>query len=195
MARPQSSRPGARDRILAAAADLFYQEGVHNVGIDRIIAASGVAKMSLYNHFKSKDALIAAWLQQQDDQWRSQFIAEVEARGARPRDRLLAICDVLAERFACPDFRGCPFINSTVELANPEHPGCGVVATHQQELRHYLLTLAQAADLPAAEDLAEQLLILMEGATVVAMMQRDPAAAHRARAIAATLLAASPPQA
>ena len=91
MAPTKSSRPSVRDRILSTASELFYKEGVNNVGIDRIIAESGVAKMSLYNHFKSKDDLIAAWLQQRDERWRTWFKATVEGLATEPSDRVLAI--------------------------------------------------------------------------------------------------------
>ncbi|NET11247.1 MAG: helix-turn-helix transcriptional regulator, partial [Symploca sp. SIO2B6] len=127
MARTQSSRPPVRDRILAAASRLFYQEGIQNVGVDRIISESGVAKMSLYNHFKSKDALIAAWLKQRDEEWCTWFHARMDAlstgidvEGSQliaAQRRLLIIFDVLYEWFEQPNFRGCAFINSTVELA------------------------------------------------------------------------------
>ncbi|MCM1982546.1 TetR/AcrR family transcriptional regulator [Lyngbya confervoides] len=111
-----------RDRIMQAASTLFYQKGVQNVGIDRIIAELGVAKMSLYNHFKSKDALIAAWLQQRDHNWRDWFQHRVEALATAPQERLLAMFDALQKWFSQPDFCGCAFINSAVELVDPEHP-------------------------------------------------------------------------
>ena len=188
---PKSSRPSARERILVAASDLFYREGVQNVGIDRIIAESGVAKMSLYNHFKSKDALITAWLQQRDDDWRTWFVARVEALATEPGDRLLAVFDVLQEWFERPDFRGCAFINSTVELVDPEHPGYQVAIRHQQTIFDYLLSLVEAAESLQPKLLAQQLLILVEGAIVIAMMQGSPEAAKQAKQAAAVLMAQS----
>ena len=188
MARTPSSRLSARDRILNAASELFYREGVQNVGIDRIIAESGVAKMSLYNHFKSKDALIAAWLQEQDASWRSWLQATVERLATEPCDRILAVFDALHESFAQPNFRGCAFINSTVELADPGHPGYQVCLEHQQAIYDYLFSLVKAANLAAPETLAQQLVILAEGATVVAMMQRSAEAATQAKTIATILI-------
>ncbi|WP_204150160.1 TetR/AcrR family transcriptional regulator [Leptolyngbya sp. CCY15150] len=183
-----SSKPSVRDRIMQAASTLFYQEGVQNVGIDRIIAESGVAKMSLYNHFKSKDALIAAWLQQRDVNWREWFQKTVEKQATAPAERLLAMFDVLEEWFSQPDFRGCAFINSSVELVDPEHPGYQVAIEHQQALYGYILHLVQAAELDSPDAVAEQLLLLMEGAIVVAMMRRSPAAATHAKTAAAMLI-------
>ncbi|MEB3356080.1 MAG: TetR/AcrR family transcriptional regulator [Synechococcales bacterium] len=188
MARSKSSRSSARDRILATAADLFYKEGVQNVGVDRIIAESGVAKMSLYNHFKSKDALIAAWLQQRDEQWREWFQSTVERLATNPGDRLLAVFDALQEWFEQSDFRGCAFINSTVELVDRCHPGYQVAIDHQQAVFDYLVSLVKAANLPNPEAFAEQLMILVEGAIVVAMMQRRPGVAMQAKQMATVLL-------
>jgi len=183
-----SAKPSARDRIMNAASDLFYREGTQNVGIDRIIAESGVAKMSLYNHFKSKDALIAAWLQQRDANWRDWFQKTVEQQAAEPAERLLAMFDALEAWFSQPDFRGCAFINSSVELVDPEHPGYQVAIEHQQAIYDYILQLVQAAEIPNPDAVAEQLLLLVEGAIVVAMMRRSPVAAKHAKAAAATLI-------
>ncbi|ERT04576.1 bacterial regulatory s, tetR family protein [Lyngbya aestuarii BL J] len=184
-----SSRSCVRDRILTTASELFYKEGVQNVGIDRIIAESGVAKMSLYNHFKSKDALIAAWLQQQDESWRTWFQETVERLATQPEDRVLAIFDALKECFEQPDFRGCAFLNSAVELVDPEHPGYQVSLEHQQATFDYMLSLVKAANLPDAEELTEQLVILAVGATVVAMMKRNSSSAMQAKQAAAQLIA------
>lgn len=190
MARtPSSSRPSARDRILTAASDLFYKEGIQHVGIDRIIAESGVAKMSLYNHFKSKDALIAVWLQEQHECWRTWFQNAVD-RYAQETDELpvLAIFDAIKEWAEEPNFRGCAFINSAVELVNPEHPGYQVSLEHQQAVFDYILDLVKAAKLPNPQALTHQLVILMQGATVLTMMQRSSDAAVQAKAAAATLI-------
>ncbi|MGB3189273.1 MAG: TetR/AcrR family transcriptional regulator [Limnoraphis sp.] len=186
-----SSRSCVRDRILMTASELFYKEGVQNVGIDRIIAESGVAKMSLYNHFKSKDTLIAAWLQQQDESWRTWFQETVERLATQPEERVLAIFDALKECFEQPNFRGCAFLNSAVELVDPEHPGYQVSLEHQQATFDYILSLVKAANLPDAEELTEQLVILAVGATVVAMMKRNSKAAMQAKQAAARLIAES----
>ena len=191
MARTQSSRPSARDRILAAASELFYKEGVQNVGIDRIIAESGVAKMSLYNHFKSKDALIAAWLQQQQENWQPWFQAAVESQAMTPEDRLLTIFDTLQAWFEQSNFRGCAFINSIVELVDPAHPGYQVALKNKQATFDYILKLVKAAGLSNPQALTQQLVILMNGATVVAMMQQSSEAAIRAKEAAAVLIARS----
>jgi len=193
MARTQSSRRPARDRILAAASKLFYKEGLQNVGIDRIIAESGVAKMSLYNHFKSKDDLIAAYLQQRVENWEPWFQQKVEELATDPREQILVIFDILHAWFEETNFRGCAFINSTVELANPAHPAFQVAVQHKQAMFDYILSLTKAANLNSPEDIAHQLQILIEGAIIVAMMQNNCAMALQAKKAAASLIASHAP--
>lgn len=192
MARSQSSRSparaSARDRILTTAAELFYQEGTQNVGIDRIISESGVAKMSLYNHFKGKDALIAAWLEERNTRSCQWLQSTVEGLATEPRDRLLAIFDALATWFEQPNFRGCAFINTMAELADASHPATQVAVAHKRAIADYILSLVTAAEVPEPEILTQQLLILFEGAIVVATMQQNPAAAWQAKQVAAALI-------
>ena len=191
MARTASSRrPSARNRILTAASDLFYKEGVNKVGIDRIIAESGVAKMSLYNNFKSKDDLIAAYLEQFDQSWTPAFQKKVEELADEPTDQLLAIFDVLHGWFQKPDFRGCAFVNTSVELANPDHPAAQIAAKHKQMTMAYIESLAEAAGLQNAESLAFQIAILIEGAIALALMGQKEQAAVHAKAAAVVLVAA-----
>jgi AcrR family transcriptional regulator len=185
-----SPKKSARDRILDAALELFYQKGIHNVGVDEIVAHSGVAKMSLYNHFHSKDQLVAAFLRQRDENWRRWFEATVEQKARNPTERLLAMFDTLKDWFEQPTFRGCAFINATVELVNSDHPGYQVALEHKQALYQYILKLAQAAEIKDAAALARQLLLLIEGAIVLALMERRSDAAVEARAAASALLTA-----
>ena len=188
MPKPKTARKSVHDRILNTASSLFYQQGIRNVGIDKIIAESGVAKMSLYNHFKSKDALIEAWLRQEDQQWCEWLKSAIEERTHNPSKQLLAIFDALREWFEGPDFRGCAFINASIELANPDHPGHRVALEHQQSIYRYILSLAQAADVLSPEQLARQLLLLVQGAIVVAMMEGSWSTASQAKKAAAILI-------
>ncbi|KAI9131098.1 TetR/AcrR family transcriptional regulator [Acaryochloris sp. CCMEE 5410] len=188
MSVSKTPRKPVRERILDTACELFYREGIQNVGIDRIIAESGVAKMSLYNHFKSKDALIEAFLRQRDQQWRDWFVTRVEEHSADPKQRLLSLFDVLQEWFESPNFRGCAFINATVELANPHHPGCQAALDHQLAVYQYIFDLVKAEGLEPAEPVARQLLLLVQGAIVIAMMQDRPQAAAEAKSAATLLL-------
>src|SRR3954452_2395560 len=109
---------GARERILSAAYDLFSRRGVRAVGIDAIIAQSGVARMTLYRHFASKEQLVLAYLERREELWTRRWLqAEVEQRASDPAERLLAIFDVFDAWFRREDFEGCAFINIMLESA------------------------------------------------------------------------------
>ena len=111
----------ARDRILDTAYDLFSRHGIRAVGVDRIVAESGVAKMSLYRHFPSKDDLVLPFLQEREQRWTKDWLqAEAERRGATAAERMLAIFDVFGEWFVIEDFEGCSFINVLLEFDDRE---------------------------------------------------------------------------
>ena len=183
-------RPAPRERLLSAADQLFYEEGVCSVGIDRVIAEAGVAKGSLYYVFGSKDELVRAYLGGRSEQWRGHLTAELDARYATARDRLVGVFDVLAEGCGAPGFRGCPFINASAEAK----PG-GVVEQATDEHRAWVRGLVSglAAEAGAAdpEGLAAQLTLLYDGAMVAAQLDRDPAAAIPARHAAEALVTAA----
>src|SRR3954469_18658607 len=109
--------PGARERILETAYELFSRHGIQAVGVDRIVAEAGVAKMSLYRNFGSKDELVLAFLRAREERWtRGWLQAEAQSRGETPAERLLAIFDVFGEWFARTDFEGCSFVNVLLEI-------------------------------------------------------------------------------
>src|ERR1700712_1525754 len=108
------ARTSARERLLTAADELFYEEGIHSVGIDRIIERAGVAKASLYNTFGSKDELVRGYLQSRHEARQARLTTKL-ARYDDPRDRLLGVFDVMDELFAEPRFRGCAFLNASAE--------------------------------------------------------------------------------
>jgi AcrR family transcriptional regulator len=184
--------PGeARERILQTASDLFYKEGIRAVGIDRIIAKAGVAKMTLYNHFASKDELVVEFLKRRDERWMASFRESVERRTRNPQRRLLAVFDALEEWFQSDDFRGCAFINASAELADRHHPAHNVALEHKARLRAYILDLAKAAKVPSPKKLADRLFLLVEGAIVTALMEGHSGSARQARQAATTLLQSS----
>ncbi|MEU6861780.1 TetR/AcrR family transcriptional regulator [Streptomyces sp. NPDC046876] len=174
----------ARTRLLDAAEALFYAEGVQAVGMDRIRAESGVPLKRLYKVFPAKEALVAAYLERRDRRWTASLREAVEAA---PDDPVGAVFEWLAAWFAEPGFRGCAFLNAFGELGAGPAGVLDVVRRHKAELR---ALLAQAAG-PGREELAEQLLILVEGATAVAALTPGPEPARRAGAAATTLLAAA----
>src|SRR5690348_9001510 len=132
-ARSKPSR--VRERILDTATRLFYYQGIPATGIDNVIASAGVAKMSLYRHFGSKEQLIVECLERLDVRYHDWFVAQIEDRDGDPVSKLLSVFDVLDEWFASDHFRGCAFINATVELANPEHPARVPAMRHKERNR------------------------------------------------------------
>ncbi|MFJ9544740.1 TetR/AcrR family transcriptional regulator [Streptomyces erythrochromogenes] len=168
----------ARTRLLDAAEELFYRHGIQAVGMDRIRTASGVPLKRLYRLYPAKESLVTAYLERRDRRWTA-ALREAVAGAAEP---VPAVFDWLARWFSEPDFRGCAFLNAYGELgaAAPE-----VVRVHKAEL-HALLAELVPAEAPPA--LADQLLILVEGATTVAALSPGPEPALRAREIAEALL-------
>jgi AcrR family transcriptional regulator len=182
-------KPSARDRLLAAADELFYAEGVHTVGIDRVIERAGVAKASLYSSFGSKDELVKAYLEGRHTVRRARIMQGLE-RFDNPRDRLLGVFDVLAEIAASPGFRGCAFYNATAE-SGPGGPVEEVSTAARAWTRGLFTELARDAGAADPVTLADQMLILYDGSNVGARMDHSAAAAVLARAIAAGLLDAA----
>ena len=175
------------ERILRTASDLFYREGIRAVGIDRVIAASGVAKSTLYKHFPSKDALVVACLERRDAPARAWLEEETRRRGATPDERVLGLFDVLADWFAGATFRGCAFTNASLELADSAHPAHAVTVAHKDAIRAFLRDLCAECGVPDPDELAAQLMLLYDGAIVTAVIRHDPTAARAARAAARTL--------
>jgi AcrR family transcriptional regulator len=183
----------ARERLLAAANELFYAEGVHSVGIDRVIERAGVAKASLYSSFGSKEELVRAYLASRAER-RQQRISERLARETEPRAKILAVYDVLGELAMRPDYRGCAFVNASAESPRGESKVTAVCASSRGWLRSLFTSLAREAGVSDAETLAGQLVLLYDGAMIGASMDHDPTAAERARATAAIVLDAALPK-
>src|SRR4051794_31970397 len=180
--------PTGRERILETAYELFSRHGTKAVGVDRIIAESGAAKMTLYRNFASKDELILAFLQRREERWtRAWLQAEAEARADTPAGRLLAIFDVFGEWFAREDFEGCSFINVMLELSDREDPGRVASVRHLSVIREFLAALAAEAGVADPEAFAHQWHILMKG-SIVAAAEGDVLAAERAQEMGALLI-------
>lgn len=177
-----------RDHLVETALDLFYRHGFHATGIDRILATSGVAKMTLYKHFKSKDELILAVLRLRDERFRRWLMDSVESRARSPRKRLLAVFDVIEEWFSAAGFQGDMFMNAAAEYGDPAHPVRAAAADHKAALRAYFRDLAQAAGARDAEALANQWTLLVDGAVVTAHVAGNMRSAKHARRIAKVLL-------
>jgi AcrR family transcriptional regulator len=184
-----TTRESPRERLLAAADELFYEEGVHTVGIDRIIERAGVAKASLYSTFGSKEELVRSYLAARHES-RKERITTGLARFTSPRDRVLGVFDVLGELFAEPGYRGCAFANASAE-ARPDSTVVAEADAYRAWLRALLLELATEAGAADPARLAAQLLLLHDGAGFGARMDRNRAAAADAREVAEVLLARS----
>ena len=177
-----------RDHLVATALGLFNRDGFHATGIDKILSEAGVAKMTLYKHFKSKDELILAVLRRRDEEFRNWFMRAVESRAKTPRARLLAVFDAIAEWLKGRDFSGCMFINASAEFAPHDDPIHGAAAEHKRLIQAYLRELAQAAGADDAPGLAMELMLLMEGAIVMTYVAGVAGAASQAKAAARKLL-------
>jgi len=158
-----------RDRILDTASALFYRDGYHAVGIDTIVAASGVAKMTLYRHFASKDDLIAACLERSNSEYWDWLEGEIAAAGD-PTAKLSAAFDAVGKLATSARCLGCTFQAAASEFPDLEHPGHQVALAHKRRVLERLGGLARAAQLRDPESLAAQLLLLMDGAWVAARM-------------------------
>lgn len=178
----------ARQRILETADRLFYQDGLRAVGIDRIIAEAGVAKMSLYKHFPSKDDLILAVLKYREEGVLAFFRSAMERHSKKAKDPLRAFFAALKDFFESQGFRGCPFQNAAVELADPAHPGAEFVRGHKQRFSAFLQGLVEASIGKAAAKVAPAVAILVEGALVTAVIHGSPDAADVARDAALKLV-------
>jgi AcrR family transcriptional regulator len=194
MSATGSSSP-KRDHLMATAWRLFYRDGLRVVGIDTILAEAGVAKMTLYNHFASKEELIIAILEKRDLEFRASLMARVEAAGTDPTQRLLAVFDWLEDWFASENFKGCVFIRAVSEYPDPSHPIHQTAWCHKIAVKAALTDLCTAADARDPEALAETLSLLIDGAIVTAHATQSTAPARSARAAAASLLplAQTPP--
>ena len=157
-----------RERLVETALTVFNRDGYHAAGIDRILAEAGVAKMTLYNHFRSKDDLILAALRRRDEGFRHWFARQVETRTQDPVERLYVLFDVLGEWFDATDFRGCVFINAAAEYGDRANPIHAAVAEHKRLVEAYIAGLATAAGAQAPDRLARSLMLLVEGAIVLA---------------------------
>jgi AcrR family transcriptional regulator len=186
--RPTRAPVPARERILDAAYDLFSRHGVRGVGVDTVIDRAGVAKMTLYRHFPSKDALAIEFLRRREDVWTRKWLqGEVERRAARPGDQLLAIFDVFDEWFRRDDFEGCSFINVLLETDNRQSPVREATVVHLTTIRDFLQGLATGAGVREPDDFARRWHILMKG-SIVAAGEGDQDAARRARRVGELVL-------
>ena len=181
-------RAEKRDYLVDIATRLFNQMGYHAVGIDMVIAEAGIAKTTLYRHFKSKDELIVAVLQRLDKKYRDDMQNRVIQMQNKPVKQLLATFDFLEEWFNHGSFFGCPFISAAAEYGEADSPVFQQTVLHKKLMISYFEKLARSADLEKPAQVAEEINILHEGATAVAHIMRDAGSARIAKSVAARII-------
>lgn len=181
----------ARQQILENASELFYQKGIQHVGINEVIAASGVAKRTLYRWFPSKDLLIEAVMTHRAAQWIRWFETAVSEHGNTPKERLLATFDVLREWYASPNFRGCPFINAVLEIADASHKAHHVSINLRESIRQIIVRLAAEAGVKDPDFFSRQYLLLIGGASLMATIEQSPEGAIFAQTALSVLIDAN----
>ncbi len=156
----------ASDKVLDAARELFYRNGIRAVGVDEIVSRAGVTKPSLYRSFASKDELAACYLRRYEGEFWDRFNAAMSTASGDARAQLLDYLEGLAVRSVAPDYRGCGISNAAVEYPEPDHPARRVGERHKRELRMRLQDMARLMGAADAELLGDSLLLLLEGAFV-----------------------------
>jgi AcrR family transcriptional regulator len=178
-----------RSRLIEAAQDLFYREGFHAVGLDRLLTDVGVTKTTFYNHFASKEELVLEVMRARDQWWRQVFARRLQERaGDDPAAQLRAVFDVLDEFIAADDFNGCLFVNVSVEFPLAHTPPHRAAAEHKELMGLLLRDLALRAGAADPVALAEELSLLMEGSYVTRQVSGNRSAAAIGRRAATVLL-------
>src|ERR1700736_162156 len=179
MSSPQ--KPTMKERILETADRLFYLRGIRAVGVDTIAAEIGISKRTLYNHFPSKDELIAAYL--------ARRFRQPPSSDQPPAEQILGIFDSLERRFASKGFRGCPFVNAVAELGAEDQAVRKIAIAFKESRRVWFRDLLMQLDVDDADGLATQLTLLVDGAIAQDLVRDDPSMARAAREAARVLLA------
>lgn len=180
MSAAAPTRASARDRILDTAFRLFYQRGPRGVGVDTVIAESGVAKATLYRHFPRKDDLVLAYLDKVDQAWFGSLRAAARAAGDQPRDQLVGMFDALTGACRRDGYHGCAFINTAAEAEAGTDVHARAVE-HKQVVRAWVADLARRAGAGDPEWLSRVLTLLLDGGLAAGVLDADPAAAEAAR--------------
>ena len=177
---PLPAKPAMKDRILETADRLFYLQGIRAVGVDTIAAEIGISKRTLYNHFPSKDALIAAYL--------ARRFVQPRPSDKSPLEQILGTFDSLERRFSAKDFRGCPFVNAVAELGSDDQSVRKIAVDFKESRRLWFRDLLVQLGAANAEGLATQLTLLVDGSIAQDLVRNDPAMARAAKAAARVLL-------
>ena len=188
-----SSMDDTDARIAGLAAELFHEHGIGATGVDALSKAAGISKRTLYERFGSKDGLIAAAYDVLDIPVFERIIGTAEQRSSTPRGQLEQLFAGLEAEVRSPDYRGCPFLNASTELADPAHPAHDVIRRHKHRLRRWMRDRARDAGAVNPDLLARQLMIVVDGAQAQSVIEHTAKPAHDARGIALALIAAAIP--
>jgi AcrR family transcriptional regulator len=169
-----------KERILETADKLFYLQGIRAIGVDTIAAEIGISKRTLYNHFPSKDALIAAYLERR--------FVQPRPSDKPPAEQIIATFDSLERRFAAKDFRGCPFVNAVAELGPADRAVKKIAIAFKESRRTWFRDRLNELGVANAEALATQLVLLVDGSIAQDLVRDDPAMARAAKEAATVLL-------
>src|SRR5215471_12765224 len=183
MTRAEDRSTAMEERILDTADRLFYSQGIRAIGVDTIAAEAGISKRTLYNYFPSKDELITAYL--------SRRIRPVPQSSLPPAEQILGDFDRLERSFASGAFRGCPFVNAVAELKEPGHTANKIALAFKEQRRIWFRDLLRQIDVAQPDELAMQLMLLVDGAIAAALVRGDPKVARSARGAARVLLSAA----
>jgi AcrR family transcriptional regulator len=182
------SKLSKRDQLIQTALELFAKNGIHATGVDSIVEQSGVTKKTLYAHFRSKEELVLAVLRQYDELARNDFMRRVESGGKTPRARLLAVFDFAERWFQQSNFYGCLFINTIGEYSDKGTPIRQICKEYKKLVKGYIRELCEQAGASDSQGLAEELAMLLEGATVTAQVSQNPKTAKIAKRAAKALI-------
>ncbi|SDN26968.1 TetR/AcrR family transcriptional regulator [Streptomyces wuyuanensis] len=178
----------SEERILAAAAELFYSHGLRGVGIDQVLAVSGVAKSTLYVHFRTKEELIAAYLRKTDDSWMAQLQEAAARAGDGPREHLVGLFDALTDAFDRHGFFGCPFVSAAVET-DLDSEARAITLQHTRRRQAWLTELSEQAGAQSPRALARHIGLLIDGALTSGRLLQDRAVVEDAKSAARRLVA------
>ena len=182
------SKLSKRDQLIQTALELFAKNGIHATGVDSIVEQSGVTKKTLYAHFRSKEELVLAVLRQYDELARNDFMRRVESGGKTPRARLLAVFDFAERWFQQNNFYGCLFINTIGEYSDKGTPIRQICKEYKKLVKGYIHSLCEQAGAKNPQELAEELALLLESATVTAQVLQNPNTAKIAKRAAKALI-------
>lgn len=182
-------RRRGKERLLDGARHSFANQGFHATGIEALIANAGVAKMTLYNNYASKEALVVAVLEHTSDRVLNWLEREIDCRRGGPGEKLLSLFDIFEGWFAEDEFSGCLFGRAAREYPASDHPAHMAAHAHLKRMFTRIEELASDAGVPDPSSVAQQILILLQGATTVAEISGATIAARRGKHVAELLIA------